>query len=131
MKEAGQQHRQLAGLPIGQPDPIPKKTWRKRDTHGKADARALTAAEVAERDLKAQERTNKKQRAATPESVPEDEEEEIQVPTTPEQEPPASTAPARLAGGEGRAKRKRKMTEAYRQARQAGLQSLGYSQVEE
>jgi hypothetical protein len=57
-------------------------------------------------------------------SIPEEAEEEIQVPATPEQQsPPPSTAPARLAdeGGEGRGKRKRKMTEAYRQARQEGL----------
>jgi hypothetical protein len=54
----------------------------------------------------------------------------VQVPTTPEQEPPVSTAPARLAGAreaESRGKRKRRVTEAYRQVRQAGLQSLGYS----
>ena len=139
LKQAGKQHQHVATLPIGQPDPIPKKTWRKRDTHDKATARALTAAEVAERDLKAAERClkakdrrDKKQRANTPESVAEGEEEEVQVPATPERLPP-SIAPARLVGegGEGRGKRKRKMTEAYRQARQAGLQSLGYSQVEE
>jgi hypothetical protein len=41
---AGKQHQHLATLPIGQPDPIPKKTWRKRDSHGKG-ARAMTAAE--------------------------------------------------------------------------------------
>jgi hypothetical protein len=64
-------------------------------------------------------------------------EEEIQIPATPEQLPPASTAPTRLVGGqgaEGRGKRKRKMAEAYREARQVrqvGLQPLGYSQVEE
>jgi hypothetical protein len=42
-------------------------------------------------------------------------------------------APARLAETqkvEGRSKRKRRVTEAYRQARQVGLQSLGCSQVE-
>jgi hypothetical protein len=33
--------------------------------------------------------------------------------------------------GESNDKRKRKITEAYREARQAGLRSLGYSQVEE
>jgi len=72
----------------------------------------MTAAEIAERDLKARERQEKKQRPAAPEHVPE--EEEIQVPTITEQQShPQSTAPARLAGeaGEGRGKRKRKMTE--------------------
>ena len=106
-------------------------------TNTGADARALTAAEVAERDLRAQEEhQDKKLRAATPECVLE-EEEEVQSQQPPEQKPPASTALARLVGaqegaeGKGRSKRKRKVTEAYREARQPGLQSLGYSQVEE
>lgn len=130
---AGIQHEQLAALPIRMPDPIPKKSWRRKNTHGRANARTLTAAEVADRHLRAQERQDKKLRATTPESVLE---EEVHVPATPEQEPPVSTAPARLVGAqeaEGRGKRKRRVTEAYRQARQArqaGLQSLGYSQVE-
>ena len=57
----------------------------------------------------------KKLRAATPESVLEEEEEEIQIPATPKQGPPVSTAPARLAGAqeaEDRGKRKRRVTEA-------------------
>jgi hypothetical protein len=41
---------------------------------------------------------------------------------------PASTAPARLQEEELGAKRKRKITEAYTEARYAGLPSLGYSQ---
>ena len=99
LKQAGKQHQHVAALPIGQPDPIPKKTWRKRDTHGKAAARALTAAEVAERDLKAAERClkaknkrDKKQRANTPESVAEDEEDEVQVPDTPKTSSPIYSA---------------------------------------
>jgi hypothetical protein len=51
----------------------------------------------------------KKLRAATPESVLEEEEEEVQVPATPEQEPPVSTAPQKA---EDRGKRKRRVTEA-------------------
>jgi hypothetical protein len=65
LKTAGIRHQQLASVPISQPDPVPKKTWRKKDVHGRANARALTAAEVAERDLRAQERRDKKQRAHT------------------------------------------------------------------
>jgi hypothetical protein len=82
-----------------------------------------TARAHLERDLKARERRDKKQRPAISKHIPEIE-EEIQVPATPEQQyPPPSTAPARLAGesGGGRGKRKRKMTEAYRKARQQGL----------
>jgi hypothetical protein len=87
------------------------------------DSRALTAAEIAEQDLKRRERQDKKQRPATPKRIPEEAAAEIQVPATLEWEPPASTAPARLAseGGEGRGKRKQKMTEAYKQALQEGL----------
>jgi hypothetical protein len=112
---------------------VPKKTWRKKEAHGKANARALTSAEAAKRDLTARERQGKKQRPATPKDAQAD--EDVQVPATPEQVLPASTAPAKLAGGdsnggEGRGKRKRTMTKAYEEARQAGLQSLGYSQVE-
>jgi hypothetical protein len=48
---------------------------------------------------------------------------EVCVPATPEQEPPASTMPARSAneGDKGRGKRKWKMAKAYRQAREEGL----------
>jgi hypothetical protein len=37
-------------LPIGNPNPVPKKIFLKKKTHGKADARALTGAEIAERE---------------------------------------------------------------------------------
>ena len=83
LKTAGIRHQQIASLPIGQPDPIPKKTWRKKKAHDKGNARALTAAEVAERDLGAQERRDKKQRVHTPDGIQEGGEEEIQIPATP------------------------------------------------
>jgi hypothetical protein len=44
-------------LPIGQPDAVPKRTFAKKKTHGLADARELTARELAERELKKTERT--------------------------------------------------------------------------
>ena len=94
----------------------------------------MTAAEIAERNLKARERRDKKQRPPAPERVPEEAEEETQVPATPEQQSlPPSTAPSRVAGkgGEGSGKKKRKISEKYREARQVGPQSLGYSQVVE
>jgi hypothetical protein len=71
-KQAGEQHQYLATLPIGQPDPIPERTWRKRDTHGRADRRALTAGEIAERGLKLRERRDKKQQLGTSKHVPEE-----------------------------------------------------------
>jgi len=71
LKSAGTRHQQFASLPIRQPDPI-AKTWRKKEAHGEANARALAAAEVAQRDLKTRERQDKKQRPATLERVPEE-----------------------------------------------------------
>jgi hypothetical protein len=62
LNEAGKQAQHLATLPIGQPDPILKKTWRKRDAHGKASRRALTAAEIAEQALKLRERQDSGQK---------------------------------------------------------------------
>jgi len=118
LNQAAKQHQHLASLPIGQPDPIPKRTWRKRDAHGKADRRGLTAAEIAEQDLKSRERQKKKQRPATPEYAQEAAVAEAQIPATPEQEPSATLANEE---DKGRGKRKRKLTEAYREALEEGL----------
>jgi hypothetical protein len=38
----------MQAIPIGQLDPTPKRTWKKKDTHGKATARALTSGELAQ-----------------------------------------------------------------------------------
>ena len=96
--------------------------------YGKANSRALTAAELAHQDLRRQE---KKQRVGPPEGELEEELKEL-IGLKDLQEPPASTAPAKLGyGGDVSSKRKRRPTEAYKQARQSGLQSLGYSQVED
>jgi hypothetical protein len=114
----------------------------KKKTHGKADARGLTGAEIAGRALKGKER---KERAAlnTPCPIGLSQGDCIEVLGSPQvdslesrsltpdaPELPASTAPARLqqedvgVGG----KRKRTVTNAYIEARYAGLPSLGYSQ---
>ena len=50
---AGRQYLELQELSISNPDPIPKKIFLKKKTHGKADARALTGAEIAEREHRA------------------------------------------------------------------------------
>ena len=63
---AAESHRQLAQLPLDGPDPIPKKQWlRKKKEHDKADIRALTGAEIAERNQKAKERGVKAAKAIT------------------------------------------------------------------
>jgi hypothetical protein len=102
-KVAGKQHQAAAKIPIALPDPVPKKTWRKKDAHGKTRARALTAAEIAERDLKRKEQQDKKQRKehqdrgiVTPESVLQSHTDENMIVSTTPERPPASTAPARL-----------------------------------
>jgi hypothetical protein len=59
MLQAAQQNDQLAQLPIGISDAIPRKVWRKKMTHGLADAAELTAAVAAQRDLAAKEKTDK------------------------------------------------------------------------
>jgi hypothetical protein len=70
-KELAEYHEELSLIPIGQPDAIPKKTWRKKKTHDKANARGLTAAQASDKDRLETERiANKgKTRAATPGEV--------------------------------------------------------------
>jgi hypothetical protein len=69
---AAKRREELAQIPIGVPDAMPKKTWKKKN---KADARGLTAVELAELE-RAEEIRRGKARAATPEDIEEDEDEE-------------------------------------------------------
>jgi hypothetical protein len=66
-KELAEHHEKLSLIPISQPDAIPKKSWRKKNTHDKANARGLTAAESSDRDrIEAERIANKgKTRAIT------------------------------------------------------------------
>ena len=50
---------------------MPKKTWRKKKTHRKSNARGLTTIELAEFE-KTEEIRRGKARAATPEDIKED-----------------------------------------------------------
>ena len=43
-KELAEYYKKLSLIPIALPDAIPKKIWRKKKTHGKANAPRLTAA---------------------------------------------------------------------------------------
>ena len=154
--QAGQRHLELQALPIGNPDPAPKRRVVQRKSHGKADARGLTGAELAERALVARERA---QRAAeeedglqfVPDTPPHSPKlagesqggstitlaiRSPQRPPAPRQHPPppapsflppSSTAPPTLGGAMG--KRKRTMTDKYREGREEGLNpSIGHSQ---
>lgn len=51
----GQQHLKLQQLPISNPSPIPKRQYKKKKTHGLADARGLTGAEIAGKALRERE----------------------------------------------------------------------------
>ena len=57
------------------PDAVPKKTWRKKKDHGKANARALTAAEASNKDRQERERLARiagKARATSKDIIEED-----------------------------------------------------------
>ena|ERR1700722_12052824 len=60
--------RQLLTIPIGNPDPAPKRQYQKRKTHGKADARGLTGAEIVQKELKARETQAHKGQARKPQA---------------------------------------------------------------
>jgi hypothetical protein len=144
-------------LLIGNPDPAAKRRVVQRKSHGKANARGLTGAELAEQAMAVRERA---ERAAL-----EEEEDGLQIiPNTPPKVagesqggtsitlairstperpckvappsnpppplsflPPPSTAPPIL--GEATGKRKRTMTDRYREGREEGLNPLiGHSQ---
>jgi hypothetical protein len=71
----------LQAIPIGNPDPAPKRQYQKRKTRGKADARGLTGAEIAQKELKAREaRASRGRTTVTPED---DSIGEVLVPGTP------------------------------------------------
>lgn len=59
MLKTAQRNDTLDRLPIGTPDAIPKKTWRKNKQHGRADAAGLTSAVIAQNDLVAKEKAEK------------------------------------------------------------------------
>ena len=69
----GRTHLELQALPIENPDPVPKRQFRKKKTHGIADARGLSGAEIAGLDLKAREALARKGKTAgTPDTEDED-----------------------------------------------------------
>jgi hypothetical protein len=76
----GRTHLELQAFPIGNPDPVPKPQFRKKKTHGVADARGLSGAEIAGLDLKAREALARKKRTAV---IPNTEDDGILVPESP------------------------------------------------
>jgi hypothetical protein len=93
--DIGERHLQLQKLPIGNPDPVPKRQFRKKKTHGKADARGLTGAELAQKTLLAEERAERsssKRRATSPEVLGggDDDNDVVTIPHTPPRPGPES-----------------------------------------
>jgi len=74
MLQTEQHNGALTQLLIGNPDPVPKKVWRKK-AHGPANVAGLTSAEIACGDLLAKEKAERAaNRAANHAPEPADEE---------------------------------------------------------
>jgi hypothetical protein len=71
----GRGHLELQALPIGLPDPAPMRQYRKKKTHGLADARGHTGAEIAALELKNCEALARKKDIATPENSEEEDDD--------------------------------------------------------
>ena len=56
LEEIGRRHLEMQAVSISRPDPQPRRQILQRKSHGKADARGLTGAEIAARQLNARER---------------------------------------------------------------------------
>ena len=145
-------------MPISNPDPAPKRRVVQHKSHGKTDARGLTGAELAQQVIVARERAERAALEEegedglqivpnTPPRVAGESQDgtsitlairstperpyKVAPPSNPPPPPsfllPPSTAPPAL--GEATGKRKRKMTDRYREGREEGLNpSIGYFQ---
>lgn len=88
--EIGRRHLELQALPISKPDPIPKRRVVQRKSHGRADARGLTGAELADRALITKEKAEARvARATTP--GPSDDDGSILIPGTPPRQVPGDS----------------------------------------
>jgi hypothetical protein len=88
LAEIRKHHLATQKLPIGNPDPVPKRQRIvQKKSHGRADARGLTDAELADRALIAKERAKKEEQPAkrgrVRVSTPDEEEGPILMPATP------------------------------------------------
>jgi hypothetical protein len=77
----GRQRLAWQAIPIGNPDPAPKRQYQKRKSHGKVDTRGLTGAELAGKDLPQREAAARNRIAITPQ--PEEEDGLVLVPDSP------------------------------------------------
>ena len=107
-------------LPIGNPDPVPKRKYIQKKTHGRANARGLTGSELADRALAAKERTEKAEQASkkgkTRPTTPEDDDGVRLIPDTP---------PGAIPGLEGESQGGTTITLALGSPRRPGLPPSG------
>ena len=45
----GERRRELQDMPINEPSAVPKRSWKRKEGHGKATVRALITSELRER----------------------------------------------------------------------------------
>ena len=69
MIQLGERRLQLQGIPINQPDPVPKRSWSKAKSHGRADARGLTANELGQRRQRQEARQQAEENRITEEAL--------------------------------------------------------------
>lgn len=128
--QIGQDLLALQDVPVRLPDPIPRRRFIQKKTHGKADARALTAAELSHREQLDREKQDSAQTPSKPPPTPPPPPTVLVIrsPETvqrrglsPTPDIPSSTAPATLESEKGRGKRKRRTTERYNEAVDKGL----------
>ena len=94
LEKISKRYLEIQAVPISGPDPRLRRQILQRKSHGKADARGLTGAEIAARQLNACERAEKAYEQLEGESQGGT---SITVAIrSPERLPPASTAPPRL-----------------------------------
>jgi hypothetical protein len=96
LHKIGQSHAQVASLPLGQPDAVPKKTFkRKRQSES---SRALTANEIGMKEQQQQDR--QEQRQARDDAIDAARANGSPPSAQPRTDsPPPSTAPARMTRG--------------------------------
>jgi hypothetical protein len=72
----GEEHLELQALPISLPDAVPQPQFRKKKTHGLADARGLSGTEIAAKALKEREALARTRDIVTPDTREDDEDDQ-------------------------------------------------------
>jgi hypothetical protein len=81
--EIGRRVIALQAFSIGNPDAVPKRQYQKKKTHGKADARGLTGAEVTGKELKVREAFETREAIESRATTTEQDSDQVLVANTP------------------------------------------------